>query len=444
MDILKIKTKSNLLRRQIKKYLKNLTPEEFSKLSKFIESVDMEYADMKEDRTFLERTVDLNSKELWEKNKKLEDILEKNIKINEKLENSRFHLQTIIDNLWEWLMVIDSDKKIIMANNKASFLSGFLTWELIWKKYDENIKFLLEDKKSENFILSTLEEGKEYVFYKWVNLRWRNKTIPIFVTSTPLKDYYWDDKKTAWVVVFRDATKQRELENLKNDFLSVASHELRTPMTVINGYIWLFIKWKLWEVTENQKKYLEKIQSNTKNLIDLVNDMLDINKLEAWKMDFTYTDFNLKHLIFETISEMQELYSNKNISLEFSVDNLKINSDYKKIKQVIINLLSNSYKFTPENWEVIVKTNISKDKKNVIISVIDNWIWIEKENIKKLFKKFTQVWSHLNKTEKWTWLWLSLSKKIIGWLGWKIWVKSVYEEWSIFYFSLIIKKGTVH
>ncbi len=441
MNAVQINTKSNLLRRQVKKYLRHLNFEEYSKISKFIESIDLEYTDIKEDRVLLERTLDLSSKELLEKTKNLEILLAKNIKINEKLEHSRSNLQSIINNLWEWLIVVDSNKKVILANYKASFLSGYTIEEIIWKKYDLYLRFLLEGKKIDNFILSNLETDKEYVFEKWIILKWKNKEIPIFVTSTPLQKYYWDDGKTAYIIIFRDATKQRELENLKNDFLSVASHELRTPMTVIKGYISLLAKWTFWIVTDKQKIYLEKIQKNTKNLIDLVNDMLDINKLEAGKMDFFYENVNLKKLIKEVIYEMREIYYDKNISLGYDIiDEIEINSDYKKIKQVLINLLSNSYKFTPKNWKVFVELEKSKDNKNIIISVIDNWAWIEKKDLKRLFQKFTQVWSHLNKTEKWTWLGLSISKKIITWLWWDIWIKSTYRKGSTFFFSLKINR----
>jgi len=435
-DVEKLWVRSWLLKRQIRKHLKGFNWINSEKLWDFIKSIDLEYFDSKEDRELLERSLDLSSKELSLKNEKLADILEKNISIKEKLEESKSHLRTIIDNLWEWLIVIDSDLNIIVANLKASFLSNYSVKSIVWEKYDNNIKFINNNIKSD-FILDTLEKWEEYSFNRNITLVWNNREIPIFVTSTPLKNY-WSDWKTACAVVFRDATKEIELSNMKNEFLSVASHELRTPMTVIKWYVSLLIKWKLWEVTDKQKTYLEKIQWNTKNLIDMVNDMLDINKLEAWKMEFNLSDFNLKELVEETTMEMQDLFSKKDLWLSCEATNISINSDNKKIKQVLINFLSNAYKFTDEGWKVKTKLLVEKDK--LYVSVIDSWRWIQKENIDKLFKKFSQVWSHLNKTEKWTWLWLSLSKKIIEWLWWEVWVKSIFWEWSEFYFTLPLKK----
>lgn len=439
MDKINPKLKSSLLKRQIRKHLKEVKSDDFEKLSAFIYSIDEEYDSIAEDRELLERSLDISSVELSKKNEQLVDVLNKNIEINENLEKSKKNLKLILNNLWDWVIVINCEKNVIMFNNKASLLSGYSESKIIWKKYNDFVKFISEDNNIiiDDFISNTLNNEEEYSFDRNIVLVWNNKKIPVFITSTPIKNY--SSKWTACVVVFRDATKEREIENMKNEFLSVASHELRTPMTVIKWYVALFLKWILWDINDKQKLYLEKILNNTKNLIEIVNDMLDFNKLEAGKMQFYYEEFNVKELIEKNISEMLDLLSNKKIKIDSLLDDIFIIWDKKKISQILINFISNAYKFTPDNWEIFVKLEKSKDERYFIISVKDSWIWIKKEDIWKLFKKFSQVWNHLNKTEKWSGLWLSICKRISEAMWWSVFVESVFWEWSTFWTKIPIK-----
>jgi len=431
---------SRLLKRQINKYLKHLDWDQIKEAERFFQSIDEEYSTAKEERTFIERQLNVSSEELSEKNKKLSTLLSKNIQINEDLEAKKTHLKLIIDNVWEWLIVIWFDKKIIEVNMKASVLTGF-SWEtLIWKKYSDFIKFVSDNKNVvlEDFIENTLVEEKEYSLTRDISLIGRDKKIPIWITSAPVKNY--SQAWTACVIVFRDATKQRELDNLKNEFLSVASHELRTPMTVIKGYVSLFIKWKLGAITEKQKTYLEKILNNTGQLIEMVNDMLDVNKLEAGKMEFTYEELDVKNVINETLADMWDLLIKKNIILTSEVPWLIAYSDKRRIEQILINFISNAYKFSDIWWEIHVTLKESKNNEDFVISIKDTGIWIEKQNLWKLFKKFSQVWSHLNKTEKGTGLWLSICKEIAEGMWGFVWVKSIFWEWSTFFVELPINK----
>lgn len=439
MSWLNLTLKSSLLKRQIRKHLRGFEEKDFDKIDKFIYSIDDEYNNTREDRELLERSLDISSNELSRKNEQLVNVLTKNIEINESLEKSQNNLNLILNNLWDWVIVVNFKNEVIMFNSKASLLSGYSSSTIIWKKYDDFIKFTSDDKSVviEDFILNTLNNEKEYSIDRNVLLVWNNKKTSVFITSTPIKNY--SSKWTACVVVFKDATRERELSNMKNEFLSVASHELRTPMTVIKWYVALFLKGILWDLNDKQKLYLEKILNNTKNLIDMVNDMLDVNKLEAGKMEFLYEKFSVKELVEKDISEMLDLLNNKKIKIDSSLEDIFAVSDKKKITQILINFISNAYKFTPENWEIFVKLEKSEDDISFIISVKDSWIWIKEEDISKLFKKFSQVWSHLNKTEKWTWLWLSICKRISESMWWEVFVESVFWKWSTFWIKLPIK-----
>lgn len=438
----KVDIKSNLLNRQVWKYLQNLNKEEFGKIKDFINAIDDEYLNLKEDRAFLERTLHVSSDELLTKNNQLINIVNKNIEINNKLKVNKSHLKLIIDNLWEGLIVVWGDRKIIEVNTKAVLLSGIWSESLIGERYNKFLSFSYDKTTMliEDFIENTIVNEREYSFDRNVVLVWQKSKIPIFVTFTPVKDY--SSTWTACVVVFRDATNERKLDKLKNEFLSVASHELRTPMTVIKWYISLFIRGKLWNINEEQKWYLQKILNNTVHLIKMVNEMLDVTRLEAGKMEYLYSEVDIKNLLDECLFEMKEVFQAKKLDVNFSLSNVTTLTDRNKIKQVIINLLSNAYKFTLSEWTIFIKLEKIDNGKKFRLLVKDSWVGMDERDLWKLFHKFSQVWSHLNKTEKWTGLWLFISKQIVKWMWWNINVESVYWEWSTFSIILPLKIKT--
>ena len=430
---------SRLLKRQIKKHLKWFDDVELKKMEKFIFSIQDEYSSVKEDRVLLERSLDISSEELSLKNAQVNKVLWRNIEINKKLEESMGNLELIVDNLWEWLVVVDPTWVIVLSNSRASLITWYTNESLIGKDYNDALKFSSDNSnvKIDDFIKNTLEKGKEFSINRNLIIHWEgNEQTPISLVASPLEKF--SSKWISCIVVFKDATKERELDNLKNEFLSVASHELRTPMTVIKWYVSLLMRWKLWDINEKQKTYLEKIFGNTTQLIEMVNDMLDVNKLEAGKMDFSYDVFNIDTLLSWVIEDMQTLVKNKNITLSWNIMELEVFSDKRRIEQILINFISNAYKFTPENWKITVLLSVNDDNDSFTIWIEDNGMWIAEEHIWKLFKKFSQVWSHLNKTEKGTGLWLSICKEIAEWMHWSVWVKTELKIGSTFFVTLPI------
>ncbi len=435
-----IELKSRLLQRQIRKHLKKFSDEEKIRAGDFLRAIDQEYINVKEDRVFLERKLDVSTKELSEKNERLKDIVLNNIKVLQKVEESKKYLSLLIDNLWEGLIVVDNNRLITEVNARAEQMMGIKKEVLIWKKYNAIIQFVSDNDSViiGDFIEKTLLKDEEYSFNRNVNLVGWKRDIPVFVTSSPIKKNI-GNKDVSCIVVFRDATKDRELTNMKNEFLSVASHELRTPMTVIKGYIGLIINKKLGDINERQEGYLQKILDNTENLIEMVNDMLDLNKMEAWKMNFSYENVDVKAVIEKNIKDMEELFKKKRLSITTELEEICGISDKAKIRQLLINFLSNAYKFTSDEGIIEVKLEKLEGQNFFKISVSDSWVGIEKEDLWKLFKKFSQVWSHLNKTEKGTGLWLSICKRITEWMWWNIWVESEYGDGTTFFAVLPLR-----
>lgn len=234
--------------------------------------------------------------------------------------------------------------------------------------------------------------------------------------------------------------KLQELNQSRDRFLSIASHELRTPMTVIKGFTEFLLSEKFGTINKKQKEFLDTISRNTTDLIKLVNKMLDISRLEAGKMTFESTDIALPSFLAETTKEFKVLCSQKNIKLKFeNPDNVSlfIKSDPFKIKQILTNLVSNAYKFTPEKGAItIILESCSHWGQCIQISVKDTGIGIPKKEQKHVFEKFHQVENSLRKTYTGTGLGLSIVKLMVERLGGRVFLKSKLGKGACFTFTL--------
>lgn len=220
-----------------------------------------------------------------------------------------------------------------------------------------------------------------------------------------------------------------ELDKLKDEFVSLASHELRTPMTIIKDYTSEMIDENK-GLDDKNKERLSKIHDNAQRLIAIVNDNLDVSRIESGAMEFKPTNFDISALSVEVRDELSEKYLPKQIKLEVMVGNFTVFADKDKIRQVLINLMDNAIKFTPEKGiiEVLFKAN----DKNIMTTVSDSGTGIKQEDLKKLFAKFER----LQNTVSGTGLGLYLSKKIVEKSGGTIGVESLFGKGSKFFFTL--------
>lgn len=234
--------------------------------------------------------------------------------------------------------------------------------------------------------------------------------------------------------------KLKQLDKLKDEFVSLASHELRTPMTVIKSYIWLLLEGKTGEITEKQKEYLQRTYDSTIRLINMVNDMLNISRIESGRFTIEPKNIDLSALIQEVIVEMQPRANEQELQLVYTPPQQTLPAvwaDPERIKQVLINLVGNSLKFTPKQGTIMIYFTF--DEGFVVTHVKDTGRGIKLEDMEKLFKKFNMIGgNYLNKQSgQGTGLGLYLSKSLIELHKGRIWVESEGEyKGSTFSFSL--------
>ena len=222
----------------------------------------------------------------------------------------------------------------------------------------------------------------------------------------------------------------KDVDKLKDEFVSLASHELRTPMTVIKSYLWLMLdKNNVSSLSEKQKMYIDRAYISTQRLINLVNDMLNVSRIESGRFILNMQSINIIELISKVYAEMLPKAQEQKINLEFvkPVETLpKVQTDPERVEQVLINLIGNSLKFTPDNGTIKILINYNHSEKTETVSVIDNGKGISKEDMPKLFQKFSMVGNNylVKQNAQGTGLGLYLSKAIIELLNGKIWVES--------------------
>jgi len=228
--------------------------------------------------------------------------------------------------------------------------------------------------------------------------------------------------------------KLQELDKLKDEFVSLASHELRTPMTVIKDYASVMLEDKT--LSESNRHILERVHLSAVRLINIVNDNLDVSKIESGKMEFNPVDFDISKLSTEVKDELLETYTKKNIKLEVQVGNYNVHADRDKIHQVLINLINNAIKFTPNEGTIDVSF-VTKDK-NLETTVSDTGSGIKPEDMPKLFTKFTRLENAVAPIAKTsgTGLGLYLCQKIVEKSGGTISVQSVFGKGTKFTFSI--------
>ena len=219
--------------------------------------------------------------------------------------------------------------------------------------------------------------------------------------------------------------KTKEAEEIKTKFLSHVSHELRTPLNSILGFSdMLTLAGKL---NEKQKEYVNDIKVSGLNLLEMINEILDISKIEAGAIKLNLREFEVSQAVEEASNTIKPLLLSKNIKLVKNIENFVLKADYQKIQQILFNLLSNAIKFTPQNGKIVI-TTMKKDGK-LILSVKDNGIGIAKKNQSKIFKKFEQVGET---QEPSTGLGLAIVKELVKLHKGKIYVKSAISKGAEF------------
>jgi len=236
--------------------------------------------------------------------------------------------------------------------------------------------------------------------------------------------------------------RSREIERadrLKSEFLASMSHELRTPLHTIIGFSELLGEELEGPLNEKQKRFVQHIHNDSMHLLDLINDILDLSKIESGRLELRPEPFDLTAVVTESIASVRALAEAKSIALETLLDvPMAIEADRLRVKQVLVNLLSNAVKFTPEGGRVSVEAGIRGTF--VSLTVADTGVGISSDEHKSIFDKFYQVGATTKGVREGTGLGLAITKRLVEQHGGSIHVESERNRGSRFTFTIPLQK----
>lgn len=239
------------------------------------------------------------------------------------------------------------------------------------------------------------------------------------------------EKNTAYKIIKEQNAKILEADKVKNEFLANVSHELRTPLNAILGFSEILSTGVCGELNAKQIEYISDIRVSGIHLLSMINEILDLSKIEAKAVKLVRSTFNIKRALIEVANILHPLATKKNIRIIVDCDeDFDVYADYQKIQQILYNLVNNAIKFSPENDEVVIVAE--KTKKEFFLKVHDNGIGIDKKYHGKIFAKFVQLDSAYTKKESSTGLGLTITKELTELHGGKISIVSEVNNGSTF------------
>jgi signal transduction histidine kinase len=241
----------------------------------------------------------------------------------------------------------------------------------------------------------------------------------------------------------------RKIDAMKSEFVSIASHELRTPLAAIKNAVQLMLSGKTGEINENQTKFLSMAERNINRLTNILNDLLNLSRIESGKIELKFEKVDLKGVLELTASSLTPQADVKSIQIEVEVPEQlpTVHGDQEKIEQILTNLIGNSIKFTPEGGRILITAKLFLKEREgaygdfVAVSVKDTGIGIPPEHLESIFEKFHQVESSLHRSVSGTGLGLAITKGLVEVHQGKIWVESEVGNGSTFTFTLPISEG---
>jgi PAS domain S-box-containing protein len=390
------------------------------------------------------------------------DITERK-RAEEALRESEQSLATTLDSIGDAVIATDMEGRVVRMNPVAEQLTGWPLEEAQGRPLTEAFRILDEDTRSsvESPVVRVLREGMIVGLANHTVLCARDGTErPIADSGAPIRDPKGEIRGV--VLVFRDQTEQRRMEEMrvkslrleaqnlriqeadrmKSEFLASMSHELRTPLNAIIGFTGTLLMKLPGPLTADQDKQLRTVQTSAKHLLSLINDLLDVAKIEAGKLELNLEPVSCREVVDEVATSMRPLAQNKGLQFETKLPekDFILMTDRRALSQIIINLTNNAIKFTDEGLIQIEVRYLERDGQLPMeIIVNDSGVGIRIEDQAKLFEAFTQVNGHSAKHQEGTGLGLHLSQKLAQLLGGRITFESEYGRGSMFKLMIAAK-----
>ncbi|BCL37935.1 response regulator [Nostoc sp. MS1] len=383
----------------------------------------------------LELRVAERTAELVNVNRQLHSQLDQRRQIEEALRISQVRLARILDIADDAIISIDGTQRITLFNQGAEKIFGYSAEEIIGQRLDT----LIPQRFAQAHRQHVGEFGQAPSLARRMGERREifgcRKDGTEFPAEASISKFKLD-QEIFYTVILRDVTERKQIERMKDEFVSVVSHELRTPLTSIHGSLGMLTSGLLPADSEQGKRLLQIATDSTERLVRLINDILDIERIESGRVKMERETCDLTDLIESAVSIMQPLANKAGVQLSISSPSIQLWVDPDRIVQTLTNLLSNAIKFsTPEKTVWLVAQQYGDE---LLLTVRDNGRGIPTDKLDSIFERFQQVDSSDSRNHDGTGLGLAICQSIVQQHGGRIWAESILGEGSTFYLTLPI------
>ncbi len=365
-------------------------------------------------------------------NKMIDKLQEyENVNVRKLLEEKE-KSEAIVNHISSPLLVTDSENRIIMFNQESKNIL-----KLTESNLGKHILEVINNKKLFEIIVNSEKNNKtdnsaEKKEAPILNLGQESEDRFFKVLSNQVKNSQGETKFT--VTLLEDITRLKEIDRLKSDFISTVSHEFRTPLTSITMALNMLAAEDVGDINSEQQELISSSLEDCERLTNLVEDLLDLSRMESGSIELDIRPFNIKNLVEKTISHFHEQAKNKSVNLEFEniPEKLAVQADPNKISWVISNLVGNALRYTSAGDKISISA-VQRGSK-AYLEVFDTGMGIKSEHLEKIFDKFFR--SDNNTSETGSGLGLAIAKEIITAHQGRIWAESSRGEWTKFTFTL--------
>lgn len=362
----------------------------------------------------------------------------------QKVEEERYKFRTIINSIGEGLYLLDKNERIVFFNEAAERILGFAAREVIGKKEAEVLD--IKNKNNQSLCLQDhcpinehWQKGKSDVFAPVFLKKAKGGSIPVSLSSAPF--FGADGQPLYGVFIFRDISKELASEKAQTEFIGIASHQLRTPLNSIRWILELLLKGDLGKLTKKQQEFVEEAYSSNLRMAKLIDDLLNVSRVEAGKIEVVREPINMAELFDEVIKELMYLAKARNVKIINKLpDKLpEVLGDHDLVRHVVQNLIDNAVKYTLSGGKVMISSEPREDK--IVFHVADTGIGIPAHQQDRVFEKFFRAQNAPAVQPSGTGLGLHVAKQLIEkCCQGEIWFESQEGKGSIFSFSLPLKK----
>jgi PAS domain S-box-containing protein len=348
---------------------------------------------------------------------------------------SEAETRAVVDSVVEALLLVSPEQRLVSVNRRFEELFGLPANEVTGSQIDD-LRPLVEHVFADpdavaTRVGSTVDDTGAHVAETYAQIWPQERQLELF--SAPVRS---DGTFLGRLFGFRDVTHERELDRMKTEFVSQVSHELRTPLTAIKGFTDMMLDGDAGDINEEQAEYLQIVKQNADRLVTLINDLLDVARIESGRIKLKIEPIDLGAIVASVVATLRPLVEGKDQSLSVEIEPgfPKARGDHDRVLQVVTNLVSNAHKYTPAGGAIrVVATH---DGGLAQIAVRDTGIGISPEDVARLFTRFFRVDSSLTREIGGTGLGLSIVKSIVELHGGTVSVDSTPGQGSTFSFTL--------